>query len=74
MSPPQKNRFGCAHSRVGRLPELVAEEVLVHFVEGEFVGLLHPDPIGEHQLGQLDPVDEDDFAVPVAGGGLSRAW
>ncbi|AWA44204.1 transcriptional regulator [Trueperella pyogenes] len=55
-----------------RLPEFVAEEVFAHLVEGEIAGFLHPDPIGQHQLRQFDPVDEDDSAVPVVAGGFDR--
>lgn len=49
------------------LNNIVFEEVIVDFVQRVALRHMDGDTVGEHQVGQLDAVNEDDSAVTVPG-------
>ena len=56
------------------LNNVVLEEVIVDFVQRVAVRQMDGDTVSEHQVGQLDAVNEDDSAVTVPGSSLLQLW
>ena len=62
---PPRNHRPCQLCGV-ELVDGFVKEIVVNVIEDEFAFGMNSHPVGEHQLGEFDAIDEHDFSVTIA--------